>query len=192
MADFFRTATVKDLDLEIVQGAALNWPIQMFATDPLAGDYLIDTTGYSAAFAVRDEDHDGAIVLSASTGGSTIIVGFQPAKWTGTTVYGLGQQVVPTTLNGFVYEVTTAGTSGGGEPTWPTTIGGTVVDGTVTWTAVESDQNVANVYVQIAEGTTDALTDWGKGVYSLQVEDTFGHVLLHIDGVARLRRKANE
>lgn len=39
----------------------------------------------------------------------------------------------PTTPNGHVYKVVTAGTSGGSEPTWPTTTGATVTDGTVTW-----------------------------------------------------------
>ena len=36
---------------------------------------------------------------------------------------------------GLVFEVTTAGTSGSSEPTWPTTAGSTVTDGGVTWTA---------------------------------------------------------
>jgi len=57
-----------------------------------------------------------------------------PAAWAASTAYSLGAAVRPTARNTFVYEVTTAGTSAATEPTWPTTPGNTVVDGTVTWT----------------------------------------------------------
>lgn len=56
------------------------------------------------------------------------------SAWAGTTAYSLTNRRVPTVANSLYYEVTTAGTSAAGEPTWPTTIGNTVVDGTVTWT----------------------------------------------------------
>jgi hypothetical protein len=39
----------------------------------------------------------------------------------------------PRTPNGYAYKVTVAGTSGTVEPNWPTTIGQTVTDGTITW-----------------------------------------------------------
>lgn len=57
--------------------------------------------------------------------------------WTASTTYAIGDQVVPrATPNGFYFKATaiTTGTSAGSEPTWPTTIGTTVVDGGVTWT----------------------------------------------------------
>jgi len=54
--------------------------------------------------------------------------------WTGTTAYVLNYRVVPSTRNGYVYIVTTAGTSSGSAPSWPTTVGNTVTDGTVAWT----------------------------------------------------------
>lgn len=57
-------------------------------------------------------------------------------NWEASTAYTLGQFVVPTAglENGFRYECTTAGTSGGTEPTWKTTEGETNTDDTVVWT----------------------------------------------------------
>lgn len=54
--------------------------------------------------------------------------------WAATTALALGVLRRPTVSNGFRYEVTTAGTTSGTEPTWPTTIGTTVTDGTVVFT----------------------------------------------------------
>lgn len=54
--------------------------------------------------------------------------------WAGSTAYSVGANVRPVSANGFKYICTTGGTSSGIEPTWPTTLKGTVTDGTVTWT----------------------------------------------------------
>jgi hypothetical protein len=59
--------------------------------------------------------------------------------WTASTAYPLDSF---TQVNGGkVYKVTTAGTSGASEPTWPAS--GTVVDGTVTWTYQNDGQHNA-------------------------------------------------
>ncbi len=54
--------------------------------------------------------------------------------WTASTAYKAGTLVRPTTGNGFIYRVQADGTSGGTEPTWPTTQGDEVADSGVTWT----------------------------------------------------------
>lgn len=56
--------------------------------------------------------------------------------WEATTVYAVGDYVELTA--GEVLEATVAGTSGATEPTAPGVIGGTVVDGTVTWKLVST------------------------------------------------------
>lgn len=55
--------------------------------------------------------------------------------WGASRAYALGDIVRPTSPNGWWYECTVAGTSGASEPTWSTTEGGTLTDGTATWTA---------------------------------------------------------
>ena len=57
-----------------------------------------------------------------------------PGAWTAAAVLGLGAYRRPVAANGFRYEVTTAGTTAGAEPVWPTPIGATVADNTVVWT----------------------------------------------------------
>ena len=63
-------------------------------------------------------------------------------KWEADKAYVLDDYVRPATLakfTGYEYKCTTAGTSDATtEPTWPTTIGDTVTDGTVVWTCQET------------------------------------------------------
>ena len=53
--------------------------------------------------------------------------------WAAATAYVVGDVVRKVAANGHVYRCIVAGTSGGGEPAWPTTPGVTIVDNTVTW-----------------------------------------------------------
>lgn len=53
-------------------------------------------------------------------------------SWVGSHSY-TDATVTPTVPNGYVYRMTGTATSGSTEPAWPTTPGGTIVDGGVTW-----------------------------------------------------------
>ena len=85
-----------------------------------SGADTIQTTGSLADW---DEQGHCRIDLAAA-----------PDDWVTETAYILGDRVSPTTPNGYWYECTTAGTTAVGQPTWPTAVGDTVADGTVTWT----------------------------------------------------------
>ena len=158
-------------------------------------EYLLDTTGYTAEMEVRDENYAGTTQLEATTANSRLFVGFDPPKWVANTAYTVGQRVVPTILNGFVYQCVVAGTTHATtEPTWPATLGTTVLDNTARWRCelAETIANglVSNLRIDVPQSVTEALTDWGRGIYTLQLLDTFGQVVLWVDGVARLRREA--
>lgn len=90
--------------------------------------------------------------------------------WAPATVYALGVTVVPRRRTGRAYVVTTAGTSGSEDPTWPTS--GTVTDGTVVWTetAVVVWQPTYDLNAAAAEGwrwkagkTADRITFSSQG-----------------------------
>ena len=84
---------------------------------------------------------------------------YRPAAWTLNTVYYVRSSddydiVVPTVTNGYYYKATSPGKSGATEPVWPTTIGGTVTDGTVIWEAVA--YNLLSPSVTISSSTFTA------------------------------------
>lgn len=68
------------------------------------------------------------------------------------TAVSLLDTVIPTTANGRMYRCTTAGTTGAGEPTWPTTDGGTVTDGSAVWTEMTPDLEAMNSNVTEVSG----------------------------------------
>jgi len=65
--------------------------------------------------------------------------------WQASTVYTLGQSVIPTSPNGYRYEITTAGTSSTTQPTWGIILNGTTSDGTAVWTLVAEDSPITEI-----------------------------------------------
>lgn len=94
--------------------------------------------------------------------------------WQASTAYSLGDKVNPAATNGYYYKCTTAGTSGGTEPTWPTANGGTVSDGTVVWTGYQEQVfNNTGIYSDPTYGRLLRVTHAGgiSGTYTSPVYD---------------------
>lgn len=90
--------------------------------------------------------------------------------WVTLTAYALGDIVKRATGTGiYWFKATVAGTTDVAEPTWPATVGGTVVDGTVTWTAFRARRlagtvsSSANRRTIVATGITVDTDYFGEG-----------------------------
>ena len=68
--------------------------------------------------------------------------------WHANTAYSLYARATKVTADGTVWWITTAGTSGGVEPTWPTTYPWTVTDGTAVWSIADGfrQNNTSGIY----------------------------------------------
>jgi hypothetical protein len=70
-------------------------------------------------------------------------------SWTASTAKVVGDWVVPLPRDGYCYQVTTAGTTGGGQPTWVNRVGQTTTDGSVTWMCYDvGDRLLVSVFTQ--------------------------------------------
>ena len=122
-------------------------------------------TKYYWARAISDQGVKGDFNASAGTKGET---SFNPdyvkqiltsLKWQANTTYAPYQYVQPTTENGFQYVVIDGGKSASVEPTWPTTVGLTVSDGTVEWKCVAATDRLPLVIGQLDNGDPAVFID---------------------------------
>lgn len=106
---------LRGLTTEVASGAVTN------EEHPLYAGALIDLTYLP--------DPDVAITCALKNGSTA-------TTWTATTAVTLGAYYKPVNTPTRYYKVTTAGTTAASEPTWPTTVGATVTDGTAVFTCM--------------------------------------------------------
>ena len=92
--------------------------------------------------------------------------------WSAGATYAVGNVVRATTLqtSGLVFRCAISGTSSSTEPSWPTDIGSTIVDGSVTWQAISSvyaDVSVLapNAIIELFELELDAALHGANTIY---------------------------
>lgn len=116
------------------------------------------TSAYNSTWAVVDELNGSqmnvtntSLTSNVATYNYTTITG-TPIGWQSSYIYTLGRQIID--KNGYVQQVTIAGTSGGSFPSFNTTPGGTTPsDGGVTWT----NEGLSNISVIVSGCTNGAL-----------------------------------
>jgi hypothetical protein len=101
--------------------------------DNAATRYNYETVPVSAASATPVDNIGIPLLWNEAEASFRVLAA--PANWAVTTAYSLGDIAKPSTRDGMEYVCTVAGTSGGSQPTFISTIGGETVDATVTWTA---------------------------------------------------------
>lgn len=163
-----------------------------------------DTSGWTATYVVYpngDASQPPALTL---TSGSGITLGMQGEVIATTTLSGSAAEgattVSLTSATGVVEGATIvielddgslgvdtiadlAGTTVtlGGKLADPATSGNTV-------TVYDPDWAVTNVYIHMSKAATGLLSDWGVGLYQLDLLDAFGHVQARVEGTCCLER----
>jgi hypothetical protein len=96
----------------------------------------------------------------------------QVGDWSEETNVAVGEWVRQSAPSVLRFECTTAGTTGGAAPAWPTTAGGTVADGSAVWTAREAEElpPACEDYAYATVLMLDSARDRPAGLASSQIE----------------------
>jgi hypothetical protein len=116
----------------------------------------------------RDADPDVVVTYYAG-----YLLPGRVSSWKESTAYAAGAWVRPGfgVLSPFRMECTTAGTSGSSQPTWPTTVGDTVTDGTAVWAARAARELPAQWRAWAYLAARHLLDDRPAGLISSRVGD---------------------
>ena len=135
---------------------------------------IVTVSGLTGSAAATHNFNAAAVVvtrISSSQFSYTITATSQLAAGTAT-IQRLEVVVTPVTKNGRKYICTTAGTSGATEPTWPTTVGNTVTDGTAIWTC--SELSLSNIFSRLdaLDGTNQTTTYGANRLINFPINTT--------------------
>lgn len=121
-----------------------------------------------------------------------VTAGATAAAWVASNDYEAGDMVIPTTPNGRYYEVTDdSGSSGASEPTWPTTVGTTVVDSGITWTCRAFVHEFTIPDIQPSLTIEEQMTDLDSSLYIRYLGCKVSSASMSVGGDGALRMTLN-
>lgn len=132
----------------VVDGNTADISTQLTSINGLEAQYTVktDVNGYVAGFGLANfTNNDGTHTSQFEILADQFAVIFPVSKWAASHAYAVGALVKPLahTGTGFIFKATAVtGNSASSEPTWPVVLNGTVVDGGVTWKAINPDKQV--------------------------------------------------
>lgn len=145
-----------------------NSGLTILASNPLQTTHESDLSDGSQDFHYYWGSNSVNTQLNASSDPGVDDIILTPAyvlpEWQAANEYALGDSVIPTSANGYRYEVTSVSGSAPytshatTEPTWPTTLGATVVDNELTWTLVAEDSPTSEIILALTEAELDTNT----------------------------------
>lgn len=104
------------------------------------GDPIVTQRAVTGGFQVLIRPNSAPLLFYGVTGAKASAL--RGAVWAASAAKAIGDKVRPVSgANTDLFEATVAGTTAAAEPAWPTGIGSTVVDGTVTWKNIGKVQN---------------------------------------------------
>ena len=202
--DLVSTGSIRAVAVPLAHGSALllcaaafrAGQVMTFASNGLTGQFgfnLTDLTNVTTVITTRflvssantrfDFGFGNNLTTAAPNVSRKFVLNYTKASaaWTTVTPIGLNEFRRPTSANGRRYYASVAGTTSAVEPTWPTVNGGTVVDGTVTWTEYGRDGSANFQIIQHAAAgeTAGVVVDTGIAFvastwYVLKVEFVSG------------------
>ncbi len=153
----------------IIVGIALSGIMAVYIRSVSASaDPVIRQRTIAVASAYMDEILRKRWNENSPVGGGCVVTGGgscaaeSATSWTGLTAYAPGAHVMPTspTVPGCRFLTNANGTSGVVEPVWPTSLGGTVADGNLTWTCVALDAAMIGAEAGEARSSYDDIDDY--------------------------------
>jgi len=129
-----------DVDIFLINYADTTQGILYLAGGWKLGEFRLGDHGFTAEIRSKSQLLQQQILdlyspdCRAELGDADCGITLEPNDWQASHAYDAGEVVKATTYDGRRYVCTTAGTSGGREPAWDTTIGNSTNDNTCVWT----------------------------------------------------------